>query len=218
MRQAMNIVILILALALFPTITTNAQPMQRDAKIIYVNPAQAELFSWVRSGTLYWVDFGKNTPGCYIYRGASGHLIFPSASNTEIATLVRDEMKNAEELRSFVESKLAYVILSFLGKSHSHIITRAYIQNRETLPIFAWQNISPQDVSHSNQILKNYESDGHGVIKDGRWEEKFCVVLRNGSVETWNLNGSLDPFSINQLIREIGLKEGSIVPIPEVGL
>jgi hypothetical protein len=105
--------------------------------------------------------------------------------------------------------------VSFAGGPYGLLINRGYIHYRETIPLNDWNKVPSEEIRRSNQLLKNYETEGRGIIEDRKWREKFWVTFRDGSIEAWSFEGSLEPFRIDKRNRGICVEKGTIIPVPE---
>lgn len=199
------------------TLPTHAEQMKNDIQIVRVEIDREELFSWVKQGTLFWLDAGREKEGGYLYRDGRGRMAVVSGNVAESSAMIGEQLAGVQQAEAFLRTKLAHIALSFLAPSHAHIVNQAYLKNRASLPDGAWWAASNKaEVGRSLEILKRYESTVEPVIKDGRWKLEFYVTLRNGSVEKWSMDGAVYPFAIDRCSKAVSEREGTVLPLPEV--
>lgn len=187
-------------------------------QIFSVEPARRELFSWIQHGSLYRVEFGGDVPGGYLYRDTRGRMAIVSGNLIECSKMISAEIDDKVQAELFLRTRLADVMLSFMGQGHAYIITKIYLENREAMPAESFRNVNDSAaVQRSLAILKHYESGTVATVSRGRWKLGFFVQMQNGSVESWILEGTELPCSVDRLEISPCEREGAVIPMPEVG-
>jgi hypothetical protein len=200
----------------FSSVTDMPAHSIEDGTVIrQLTPKDGELYSWLHHGTLFFRSYDDKEKGNYLYCGASGYL--KTVSNLdEFSGMIQEQFDNDNAATIFLKSLLPRVIFSFMGPSHAFVIDDDYLESRKALPDDAWEGVPVGEVQKSSQILKKYDYTGP-LIKDGAWTLEFYASLHNGSVEKWNLDGKIHPFSVDHLKKTVVEKEGTVIPMPEIG-
>jgi hypothetical protein len=187
-----------------------------QAEFVYVEPANNQLFSWLRSGELYWIRFTDGRPGAYLYRKTSGELVILTGHVKDVSELLSSSLPDPLSAQKFVGDKLEHVVLSMFAPSHSYLINDVYCRNRELLPSAAWVNLSDfGKLRLSNTVLLKYAKSSKHQIQDGKWSFTLFITFHDGSIERWQIDGAVFPFKISNLIKVIVEQKETVVPIPE---
>ena len=189
-----------------------------------------DLFSWLHKGLLFIrVVYFTDNKGKYIderngehlfhedflYCGQDGHLVVVSTL-PRFSAMIREELDDAKSTDSFLKSMLHQVFFASMGPHHASVIDQDYLKYWKSTPPDVWGDVSEPLIKHSFEILKKYVYAGP-TIKNGKWRTVFFVSLRNGSVEKWELNGQVQPFSVDHLTKMVVEKAGTIAQFITIG-
>ena len=174
------------------------------------------LFNWVRLGTLYWLD--DQRIGVFQYRTSDGVMSIVSGDPVKVQAVVREEFNDVRQMHEFVQSRLPHVALYMLGKREAYIITRSYLERRAAVPKERWPaSVQPEELRASEALLQRYVIDGSPVrmIADmNGWTLTMPVTNGDGSIERWEMDGTISPVTITTMRQTVCEMSGSVVPLP----
>jgi hypothetical protein len=174
------------------------------------------LFNWVRLGTLYWLD--DQRIGVFQYRTSDGAMSIVSGDPVKVQAIFREEFNDVRQIHEFVQSRLPHVALYMLGKREAYIITRSYLERRAAVPKERWPaSVQPEELRASEALLQRYVIDGSPVrmIADmNGWTLTMPVANGDGSIERWEMDGTISPVTITTMRQTVCEMSGSVVPLP----
>ena len=186
-------------------------------RIVRVVPTQTQSFSWVKEGNLFYVSLGPEGGG-YLYRiRASGALMVVTNDIDKTNMMLRNELHALADGESFIKEFSASVFLSFFAPAGSDIIDSSYVANWLKYKTIKRYGCSAEALEESAKFIDKYASEPKILITNGDWREEYYVVLANGGIEQWVMNGHVHPFNLTSLEKTKIENEGTIVPLPEVG-
>jgi hypothetical protein len=195
------------------------QPEKRDdPKLVWLDPAETPLFSWVKAGRLYYLDFGRGVDDGILYHNRNGSLSLISRDRNALAKMVRDEIELPANIKLFLRNKFRHVSINVFASPRSYLIDTSYLEQRRFVPMVLWRDTEVGNLEQSMVLLNRYINNSDVHIMESTWRCEFHVTLSNGSIEKWAFRGKLEPFSIDVFDRTTAEREGSIIPIPEMGL
>jgi hypothetical protein len=172
------------------------------------------LFDFVKHGSLYWLDnLGE---GAFQYRTNDGGLSIVSGNMAKVQALIRAEIDDDQQMPKFLQIRFPHVALYFFGKREAYIITRSYLEKRASVPTDRWPvGVQPQDWDRSTGLLQKYVVSVTPVqVEGGKWNLGMYVTNRDGSIEKWEMDGAVSPYSILNMKQTVCEKPGSVVPLP----
>ena len=174
------------------------------------------LFNWVRRGTLYWLD--DQQIGVFQYRTSDGVMSIVSGDPVKVQALIQAEINDDRQMREFVQSRLPHVALYFFGKREAYIITRSYLERRAAVSKDRWPaGVQPEELRASEALLQRYVIDGSPVrmiTEMNGWTLTMPVTNGDGSIERWEMDGTISPVTITTMRQTICEMSGSVVPLP----
>jgi len=186
-------------------------------RILPVVPTQTPLFSWLKEGNLFYVSFGPDGGG-YLYRiKANGALMVVTNDTDKVNIMLQSELRKLTDVELFMKESSAPVFLSLFAPGSSYIIDSGYVRNWAKYKSIKRYGCSAEALEKSAEILGKYASEPKILVNNGEWGMEFYVVLADGEIEQWVLKGHMFPFEIKSLQKGKVEKEGTIVPIPEIG-
>ena len=162
------------------------------------DPCDTRLFSWLHRGALFYVVFERGGEGVYIYRTHSGHPITVTGSISGLSEMIRQELKDEESAKRIALDQLPYLLSDMLGPKDSLVLDEGYSRSFDTTTL-----------AHT-ALLKYPKKADITFDANHRWKLCFYVTPGNGSIERWDADGSLLPFSIDQLKRATVEKNGTL--------
>ena len=181
-----------------------------DNTVIHrITVKDGKIYSWLHHGLLFSRSYyDRNKRGDYLYCGDDGYLVAVS-SIADFSTMIREQFDDNESAISFLRECLPRVIFAFLGPPRADVLDKEYLDYRKALPSNNWVGVSDSEIKRSFEILKKHEYSGP-IIKNGKWRTEFYVSLQNGSIEKWDLDGEVQPFSVDHLTKTVVEKEKTI--------
>jgi hypothetical protein len=174
------------------------------------------LFNWVRLGTLYWLD--DQRIGVFQYRTSDGAMSIVSGDPVKVQAIFREEFNDVRQMHEFVQSRLPHVALYMLGKREAYIITRSYLERRAAVSKDRWPaSVQPEELRASEALLQRYVIDGSPVrmiTEMNGWTLTMPVTNGDGSIERWEMDGTISPITITTMRQTICEMSGSVVPLP----
>ena len=174
------------------------------------------LFNWVRRGTLYWLD--DQQIGVFQYRTSDGVMSIVSGDPVKVQALIQAELYDDRQMLEFVQSRLPHVALYMLGKREAYIITRSYLERRAAVSKDRWPaGVQPEELRASEALLQRYVIDGSPVrmiTEMNGWTLTMPVTNGDGSIERWEMDGTISPVTITTMRQTICEMSGSVVPLP----
>jgi hypothetical protein len=174
------------------------------------------LFNWVRLGTLYWLD--DQRIGVFQYRTSDGVMSVVSGDPVKVQAIFQEEFNDDRQMREFVDSRLPHVALYFFGKREACIITRSYLERRAAVSQERWPaGAQPEELRASEALLQKYVIDGSPVrmiTEMNGWTLTMPVTNGDGSIERWEMDGTICPITITTMRQTVCEMSGSVVPLP----
>jgi hypothetical protein len=171
-------------------------------------------FSWLHKGLLFLYPHDRTVD--YLYCGKDNNLVV-IAGLPKFSKMLDEELDEAHPAEEFLKTLFPWVAECMFAHSgfKSNVIDKSYIHMRSNIPEGFWELLhTPKtDIEHSLEVLKKY-TDPRMDITSGRWQSRFYVLLGDGSVERWDLDGAVRPFSVYHLTRTAVEKPGTITPLP----
>lgn len=179
-----------------------------------VEPTREPLFSWINSGTLYWVELESG--GGYLFCDDTGQLSVMSRNWRDAASMMGLQLHSQSEAEAFIKAKLAQVMISFSGLRKVNIINEPYVQYLRNLPVAAWSGKLSEKEKHEAILhLQKYAHEALPIIDGTKWSLEYYVACKGG-VEKWTLRGQIWPFNIEFFNRTQIEQSGSIIQLREM--
>jgi hypothetical protein len=141
-----------------------------------------------------------------------------SGDPVKVQAIFREEFNDVRQIHEFVQSRLPHVALYMLGKREAYIITRSYLERRAAVPKERWPaSVQPEELRASEALLQRYVIDGSPVrmIADmNGWTLTMPVANGDGSIERWEMDGTISPVTITTMRQTVCEMSGSVVPLP----
>jgi len=187
---------------------------ERKPEEIHAKKVDFPLFDWVKHGSLYWLD--KLGEGAFQYRSQDGGLSIVSGDTAKAQAMIRAEINDEQMIREFLRTRFPHVALYFFGKREAYIVSRSYLGQRDALPKDRWPaGVQQEEIERSAALLQRHAVDATPLKFDGeKWKLGMNVTNRAGSIERWEMDGDIFPFSVANLRQTVVEKPGSVVPLP----
>ena len=179
-----------------------------DSVIRRVTPQDGQFYSWLQHGLLFHRSI-QNKKGYYLYCGKNGYLT-EVRSNSQFSAMIREEVDGRDALLAFIREKLPQVFYGFISSEYAFVIDSEYLNYRKSLDPEVWQG---KEVRRSLLLLSKLVLS-KPVIGEANWSWVFYTTLSDGSIEKWELNGTIQPFLVERSVKTTVEKAGAVVPIP----
>jgi hypothetical protein len=168
--------------------------------------------AWLHNGLLF--ESPHDQIWDYLYCGKDDNLVVVSGL-PKFSKMMNEELDAAHPAEKFINTSLPEVARMFFEHSRSCVIDKSYIHERSRIPDWAWDFVHAQktEIERSLEILRKYE-DPRVSIASGQWQSHFYVLLGDGSVVKWDLDGAVRPFSVNHLTKTVVENPGTIISQP----
>ena len=173
-----------------------------------VTPQDGQLFSWLQRGLLFHRSI-QHRKGYFLYCGKDGYLK-EVRSNSQFSAMIREEVEGRDAVLVFIREKLPHVFYGFMSPENAFVISSEYLNYRRSLEPELWEGV---EVRRSLVFLSKF-LPSKPVVGETNWSWKFYTTLSDGSIEKWELNGTIQPFSIESSVKTTVEKAGAVVPIP----
>jgi len=191
------IVLLSIQSALLADEFAKGEPPAPNAGIVDVTPD----FPWVHNGTVYFISaiaaFGPDGLGQLGYKSKDGASIVLSGRIEGLNALLKEEVAKTE-VQDFLKDKMTNLLRETMGTPVTFLINEKNI-------IFNW----PAE----RKLLEGYILTAPLKINGNEWSLTLNMATSFGSVEIWNVSGSIEPFRINTFCRKIDKPTGYLKPM-----
>jgi hypothetical protein len=161
---------------------------------------------------MYYVQPSSDCGG-YLYRSLGGRLELVR-DEVGLSLVVQRELSTAEAVRSFIHKRLIWAYVQCLASSDIMIIDSNFVNvykdsHFDYLPKTSIVGTWHQQVA----LLNEYASRKALSVYSDRWSFTIYVMTPKGSVEEWNVNGMLSPFTIQPLQKRTVQADEAFSPV-----
>ena len=198
--------------AFFLFVSLWANPVDEDNRLRLMSNDGA-FYAWLKSGLLFYGTSDHGEKGKYLYCGSDGYLVEISTP-LGFSQMLQEQLKGVQDSTNFIQNRAPYVAVAFLGPRSSVVLNEGFVKYKKDLPQAVWINASASDIKRSLTLLEKY---GHIATSVGgsKWKSEFYLLLSDGSIEQWELDGEVYPFSLDQLKITVVEQKGSVSPVRE---